>query len=82
MEEVLDIYTTEHSEEEPLICMDEAANELEVVLEKKWYNARICNLSSKIMYKSDLSDANGGLTCDLSPTRESVVEVAPNTTPE
>ena len=28
MEDVLDVYTSEHSEEEPLICMDEAALEL------------------------------------------------------
>lgn len=28
MEEVLDVYTAEHSEEEPLIAMDEAALEL------------------------------------------------------
>lgn len=28
MEEVLDLYTEEHSEEEPLICMDEASKQL------------------------------------------------------
>ena len=28
MEEVLDVYTDSHSEEEPLICMDEAVFEL------------------------------------------------------
>lgn len=28
MEEVLDVYTAEHSEEEPLICMDEASKQL------------------------------------------------------
>ena len=28
MEEVLDIYTAEHTEEEPLICMDEASKQL------------------------------------------------------
>jgi DDE superfamily endonuclease len=28
MEDILDIYTAEHSEEEPLICMDEASKQL------------------------------------------------------
>ena len=28
MEEILDIYAAEHTEEEPLICMDEASKQL------------------------------------------------------